>query len=59
MACGVWNSVWTEIGGETPKFKVSLQRTLKEASEKNNALRRLKPRFEGSKLKCADWGNSK
>ncbi|GBM20807.1 hypothetical protein AVEN_108256-1 [Araneus ventricosus] len=44
MACGAWNSVWTEIRAKTLEFKVSLQR----ASEKNKALHRLKPRFEGS-----------
>ncbi|GBO06359.1 hypothetical protein AVEN_40272-1 [Araneus ventricosus] len=48
MEYGGWNPVWTEIGEKTLEFKVSLQKTLKDASEKNNALRRLKPGFEGS-----------
>ncbi|GBN82205.1 hypothetical protein AVEN_156193-1 [Araneus ventricosus] len=44
MAYDGWNSVGTEIGEKTPEFKVSLQRE----PERDNALRRLKPRFEGS-----------
>ncbi|GBO07466.1 hypothetical protein AVEN_83504-1 [Araneus ventricosus] len=47
---GLW---WLELTGLKSErkrwsLKSHFRRTLKEASEKNNALRRLKPRFEGS-----------
>ncbi|GBL95150.1 hypothetical protein AVEN_253494-1 [Araneus ventricosus] len=40
-ACHGWNPVWTEIGKKN-------QRHPERGSERNNALRRLKPHFEGS-----------
>ncbi|GBM26029.1 hypothetical protein AVEN_61999-1 [Araneus ventricosus] len=52
MACGGWNSVWTEIGAKT--LETRFRGTLKEASEKNNALRRLKPRFEAREESISD-----
>ncbi|GBN40446.1 hypothetical protein AVEN_35531-1 [Araneus ventricosus] len=49
MACGGWNSAWTEIGAKALEFiKSRFRGTLKEASEKNSALRKLKPRFKDS-----------